>query len=105
MVPLTNSLYVPGKLRDPENVIIDIGTGYYVSKVRVVGSYTVWILIVCSMQSRKEAIKHYESKIDFIRGNLETLQETIQKKQENMTLLVNIMQSKLQAQAAAKNKD
>ena len=57
------------------------------------------------MQSRKEAIKHYESKIDFIRGNLETLQETIQKKQENMTLLVNIMQSKLQAQASAKNKD
>lgn len=35
LVPLTNSLYVPGKLSDPENVIIDIGTGYYVKKVRV----------------------------------------------------------------------
>lgn len=35
LVPLTNSLYVPGKLSDPENVIVDIGTGYYVKKVRV----------------------------------------------------------------------
>jgi hypothetical protein len=33
LVPLTNSLYVPGKLSDTENVIIDVGTGYYVSKV------------------------------------------------------------------------
>ena len=35
LVPLTNSLYVPGKLSDPENVIVDIGTGYYVKKVCV----------------------------------------------------------------------
>ena len=33
LVPLTNSLYVPGKLADPENVIVDVGTGYYVKKV------------------------------------------------------------------------
>jgi prefoldin alpha subunit len=26
-------LYVPGKLSDLENVIVDIGTGYYVKKV------------------------------------------------------------------------
>ena len=34
LVPLTNSLYVPGKLRDLEHVIVDVGTGYYVKKVR-----------------------------------------------------------------------
>lgn len=34
LVPLTNSLYVPGKLSDHENVIVDVGTGYYVKKVR-----------------------------------------------------------------------
>ena len=33
LVPLTNSLYVPGKLFDAENVIVDIGTGYFVQKV------------------------------------------------------------------------
>jgi prefoldin alpha subunit len=33
MVPLTSSLYVPGKLVEEKTVIVDIGTGYYVSKV------------------------------------------------------------------------
>jgi hypothetical protein len=33
LVPLTNSLYVPGKIRDSENVLIDVGTGYFVKKV------------------------------------------------------------------------
>ena len=34
LVPLTTSLYVPGTLADNENVIVDIGTGFYVEKVR-----------------------------------------------------------------------
>lgn len=34
LVPLTTSLYVPGKLSDPEHVVVDVGTGYYVKKVR-----------------------------------------------------------------------
>jgi prefoldin alpha subunit len=33
LVPLTSSLYVPGKLTDVENVVVDVGTGYYVKKV------------------------------------------------------------------------
>ncbi|KAK0117719.1 subunit of tubulin prefoldin [Cadophora gregata] len=33
LVPLTTSLYVPGTLADPENVIVDVGTGFYVEKV------------------------------------------------------------------------
>jgi len=32
LVPLTDSLYVPGKLADASHVLVDIGTGYYVSK-------------------------------------------------------------------------
>ncbi|KAI9461512.1 Prefoldin-domain-containing protein [Russula earlei] len=78
LVPLTSSLYVPGKLRDVENVIVDIGTGYYVQKTRA------------------QAVKHYEGKIEYIKTNLDALQETIQKKQDNMSYLVNIIQSKLQ---------
>ncbi|KAI9433150.1 Prefoldin-domain-containing protein [Lactarius indigo] len=82
LVPLTGSLYVPGKLRDVENVMIDVGTGYYVQK------------------TRGQAVKHYERKIEFIKTNLDTLQETIQKKQDNMNYLVNVIQSKLQGGAA-----
>ncbi|THH31680.1 hypothetical protein EUX98_g2519 [Antrodiella citrinella] len=86
LVPLTNSLYVPGKLCDLENVIVDVGTGYFVKK------------------SRTEAFKHYEAKVEFIRSNVENLQEMIQKKQENMSYLVNVMQMKLQEQSAASSK-
>ncbi|XP_012549706.1 prefoldin subunit 5 [Bombyx mandarina] len=32
LVPLTSSMYVPGTIADVENVIIDIGTGYYAKK-------------------------------------------------------------------------
>lgn len=33
LVPLTGSMYVPGTILDTDNVIIDIGTGYYAQKV------------------------------------------------------------------------
>lgn len=33
LVPLTSSLYVPGKLSDVEHVVVDVGTGYYIKKV------------------------------------------------------------------------
>lgn len=34
LVPLTSSLYVPGKIVDCDKVMVDVGTGYYVEKVR-----------------------------------------------------------------------
>lgn len=83
LVPLTNSLYVPGKLSDTEHVIVDAGTGYYVR------------------MGRADAAKHYKTKVDFVTKNLESLQETLQKKQENLNLVVNIMQSKIQSAAAS----
>ena len=35
LVPLTSSLYVPGKLTDVASVVVDVGTGYCVKKVCV----------------------------------------------------------------------
>ncbi|KAL0947988.1 hypothetical protein HGRIS_010615 [Hohenbuehelia grisea] len=84
LVPLTNSLYVPGKLSDPDHVIVDIGTGYLVQKTRA------------------QAVKFYSAKVDYIRSNLETLEETLLRKRENMNYLMSIMQSKAQAQSQAK---
>lgn len=79
LVPLTNSLYVPGKLNDTQHVIIDVGTGYYVKKTRA------------------QAIKHYEDKVNYIKGNLDGLQSSIEKKQDNLNYLVNVMQAKMAA--------
>ncbi|EKM74885.1 hypothetical protein AGABI1DRAFT_116690 [Agaricus bisporus var. burnettii JB137-S8] len=80
LVPLTNSLYVPGKLSDVDNVIVDIGTGYFVKK------------------TRPQAIKYYKGKVDYIKTNLNALEETIGKKRENLNYLVSALQSKLQNQ-------
>ncbi len=33
LVPLTTSLYVRGTIADTQNVIVDVGTGFYVEKV------------------------------------------------------------------------
>ena len=56
-----------------------------------------------AIQTRAQALKHYESKVEYIRTNLEALQETIQKKQENMNYLINVLQMKLQQQAGGKD--
>lgn len=47
LVPLTSSLYVPGKLANVEKVIVDIGTGYYVEKVREELQRTIHFFSIC----------------------------------------------------------
>ncbi|RXK37647.1 prefoldin, alpha subunit [Tremella mesenterica] len=83
LVPLTSSLYVPGKINDPEYVVVDVGTGYYVRK------------------TKSEARQHYTSKSNFVQQNLETLQKAIEKKQDNVQSVVGVLQSKLQEQRQA----
>ena len=40
-------------------------------------------------------MKYYEGKIEYIKTNLDALQETIEKKQDNMSYLLNVIQTKL----------
>ena len=101
LVPLTNSLYVPGKLCDVDYVIVDVGTGYYVRKVRL-ACFPKHFSYQTSSQTRKQAIKHYTDKVGYIQTNIDSLEEAIQKKRENMNYLVTVMQSKIQAQAGGK---
>lgn len=77
LIPLTASLYVPGKLSDPEKVIVDIGTGYYVEK------------------SRPAARKLYQEKIAYVVKNMEQLKDTIHKKQDNMRVVTELLQMKV----------
>ena len=41
LVPLTQSLYVPGELADTDHVLVDIGTGYFVEVRRTVRTVCV----------------------------------------------------------------
>ena len=74
LLPLTSSLYVPGRLSDPEKVIVDVGTGYFVEK------------------SRADAKKHYQDKIADVTKNMEQLQDTIHRKQDNVRVVGEVMQ-------------
>ena len=47
-------------------------------------------------QTRADATKHYNGKVDFVKENLEKLQETISKKQDNLQFVLNIMHVKEQ---------
>ncbi|KAJ7090833.1 Prefoldin subunit-domain-containing protein [Mycena belliarum] len=82
LVPLTNSLYVPGTLSDPAHVLVDVGTGYFVRK------------------TREQAREHYSAKVEYIRTNLGTLEDTIGKKRENIGYLVDLTQAKLRQSAS-----
>lgn len=74
MVPLTTSLYVPGKIADAEKVIVDVGTGYYVE------------------MSTKQADQMYQEKVKFVGENLEKLQGTIERKQDNLRVVAEVLQ-------------
>lgn len=83
LIPLTASLYVPSKLSDPEKVIVDVGTGYFMEKVRARAR---------SQQTRAEARKMYDDKVAFVTKNMEQLQETIHRKQDNLRVVNELMQ-------------
>ncbi|CDU24733.1 probable prefoldin subunit 5 [Sporisorium scitamineum] len=83
LIPLTSSLYVPGKLSDLDNVIVDVGTGYFVEK------------------STSDATKMYQEKVEFLTKNLEQLQETVLRQQENLQTTVEMIRLKARAEQQA----
>ena len=81
LVPLTSSLYVPGQLEDGEKVLVDIGTNYYVEK------------------NVSEANEFFKRKIDFLKQQMEKLQPAIQQKYQTKQIILEVLQSKIMAQA------
>ncbi|KAK6335259.1 subunit of tubulin prefoldin [Orbilia javanica] len=83
LIPLTQSLYVPGKLEDPGNVLVDVGTGYYVEK------------------TTEKAIAFYNDKIKTVGNNLDELEKIITQKTQNAKVVEDVLRQKvLQANAA-----
>jgi hypothetical protein len=69
LVPLTESLYVPAKLSDPEHVLVDVGTGYYVEK------------------KTEDAMTFYKGKVEAIGKNLKDLDAVMQQKSGNLRMV------------------
>ncbi|KAB5579973.1 prefoldin [Coniochaeta sp. 2T2.1] len=69
LVPLTNSLYVKGKLADPDRVIVDVGTGFYVEK------------------DAKSAAEFYDDKVKLLAQNITDLEQIVQQKTNNLRMV------------------
>ncbi|KAK4881898.1 hypothetical protein RN001_005217 [Aquatica leii] len=82
LVPLTGSMYVPGKLASTKHVIIDIGTGYYAE------------------QDIAEAKNYFKRKIAFVTEQMEKIQVIGLEKSKIRDTVAEVMEMKMQAQVA-----
>ncbi|KAF7278920.1 prefoldin 5 [Rhynchophorus ferrugineus] len=80
LVPLTDSMYVPGKLIDTKDVIIDIGTRYYVEK---------------DIPAAKD---YFQRKTKFVTEQMEKIQILGLERSKIRDAIVEIVEMKLQQQ-------
>ena len=89
LVPLTSSLYVPGKLASTSHVLVDVGTGFYVEK------------------STDDALTFYNGKVEELAGNIKELENVVNGKANNLRMIEEVLRQKMlvqqqgQAQQAA----
>ncbi|ELT99247.1 hypothetical protein CAPTEDRAFT_18513 [Capitella teleta] len=83
LVPLTSCMYADGELDSTENVMIDIGTGYYVEK------------------SVPEAKKYFDRKMEYLSKKMEEIQGPLQEKFRMKQGVMELLQMKVQAQLQA----
>ena len=76
-MPLTPSLYVPGTIIEPDKVLVDIGTGYFVEK------------------TRPDAVELLDRKIVMISKNADEVQTVARTKQQNLSTIVEMMRLRL----------
>lgn len=86
MVPLTSSLYVPGKLNAQSMVTVDIGTGYYLQK---------------TIPGAKE---FFTRRATFLKSKIEELQPVVMSKVKEKNMVEGALQSKMQAMQGAGGK-
>jgi len=79
LVPLTASLYVPGKLKDPSRIMLDVGTGYLIDQ---------------PIASARSCLNR---KVLGLGVSLDQLQSTIETKQEHLGLVRELIQIKTSA--------
>lgn len=77
MVPLTESVYVPGKIRDPSKFLVEIGTGFYVEK------------------SNKDTTSFLDRKLKLVDANSENIAKAIQFTRQNLESVNMAMQGKM----------
>ncbi|CAB3981660.1 prefoldin subunit 5-like [Paramuricea clavata] len=83
LVPLSASLYVPGQLESTDNVLVDIGTGYFASK------------------SLEGAEKYFLRKIEFLTKQIEKVQPGLIEKHRIRQAIIDTMSAKVRGQMSS----
>ncbi|EOA81901.1 subunit of tubulin prefoldin [Exserohilum turcicum] len=87
LVPLTSSLYVPGKLTDHEHVLVDVGTGFFVEK---------------DIAGAKD---FYERKVKDLGESLKDLEAVVQGKAQNVRMVEEVIRLKVLNAQESKGED
>lgn len=77
MVPLTASLYVPGKIKDPNKLMVELGTGFFCEK------------------TAKETTAFLDRKLKIVDANSENATQVIQVTRRNLDAVAMAMQGKM----------
>lgn len=77
LVPLTQSLYVPGRLCDVDSLLVELGTGYYLEK------------------KKDDADAMIDRKIKLVADNAENITTVVAQKTRNHEAIVMMMQHKM----------
>ena len=77
MIPLTESLYAPGKIVDPNKILVELGAGFFVEK------------------SAKDAIKVLERKGKMVDANSENVLAAVEVTSRNVEAVRQAMQGKM----------
>ncbi|KAI9801017.1 MAG: hypothetical protein M1825_003551 [Sarcosagium campestre] len=85
LVPLTSSLYVPGTMAPGQNVIVDVGTGFYVEK------------------TTEDATIFYDAKVEELGANLKDLEAIVQGKSNNLRVVEEVLRQKVISGSTANN--
>ena len=78
MIPLTSSLYVPGKICDREKVIVEVGAGYFLE------------------MPLDKSSEYCDRKIDLMNGNAKKVGEIIEVKATQLQHVNAVIQKKVQ---------
>ncbi|KAI4277125.1 MAG: hypothetical protein LQ337_001998 [Flavoplaca oasis] len=110
LVPLTPSLYVPGTLASTETLLVDIGTGFYVEKVRRLSLITYPLFFWMEWeklpdrraradwkdtQTPPAARQFYTAKVEELGKNLKDLETIVQGKQGNLTVVEDVLRQRM----------
>lgn len=76
MVPLTSSLYVPGRIADPNNVLVELGTGYFVER---------------PLQAAREFC---DRKLKMLKDNMDSAANLINQRRRELEMVIQTIQKK-----------